>query len=279
MSIVKHRKDGYDLCDTTDCQVYGGIVAEQKTTTEAVDKTKGVYVFYDNKIIEAIYHSTSSGYTEDSKNVWGGDIPYLKAVKDEFSQSSPHNNWSMTVKLSEIENNLYSSGSNIGKIENIEIIDFLHTGRVNKVKIQGTLGEKIVSGGEFRALLGNIALKSTYFTLEGATGNNSNKTVYVMDANTSEPQIINLVNAHIISGTSTVKVSRSAVNKIRGDKETNTMENNFSISGDEIIINGSGYGHGVGMSQYGAMEMGKLGYNYEEILKFYFTDVEVRAEY
>ena len=45
---------------------------------------------------------------------------------------------------------------------------------------------------------------------------------------------------------------------------------------NKIIITTSGYGHGVGMSQYGANAMGLLGYNYKEILKYYYKDVEIK---
>ncbi len=277
LSTYKHAKEGFNLCDTTCCQVYGGLVSEQATTTNAVDQTRGIFAFYDNKIIEAIYHSTSSGYTEDAKNVWGNEIPYLKAVKDDFSLSSPHNNWSVSVNLSLIESNLGAYNLDIGKIKNIEIIDFLDTGRVDKVKITGTKGTEIVTGGVFRALLGNVTLKSTYFTLNN-TGD-YNKTVYVLGANSTSPKLVSLDNAYVLSDVSVAKVTRGSVNRIKSDKTTRQIGATSVISGDEVLINGSGYGHGVGMSQYGAFEMGKLGYNYEEILKFYFTNIEVRKEY
>ena len=46
-------------------------------------------------------------------------------------------------------------------------------------------------------------------------------------------------------------------------------------SGDGITITGTGYGHGVGMSQYGAKAMAELGFGYEEILRFYYTDIDL----
>lgn len=47
------------------------------------------------------------------------------------------------------------------------------------------------------------------------------------------------------------------------------------LSGSEIVLNGKGFGHGVGLCQEGAMRMAQLGYTYEQILKFYFTGIEL----
>ena len=52
----------------------------------------------------------------------------------------------------------------------------------------------------------------------------------------------------------------------------------FSLKkdGDKIIISTIGYGHGVGMSQYGALGMAEDGYNYEEILSYYYSDTKIK---
>ena len=47
-------------------------------------------------------------------------------------------------------------------------------------------------------------------------------------------------------------------------------------SGDVFVITGTGNGHNVGMSQYGAKAMAELGYTYDEILKFYYTDITIK---
>ena len=50
---------------------------------------------------------------------------------------------------------------------------------------------------------------------------------------------------------------------------------NSRPEGDFVVLNGKGYGHGVGLSQEGAIKMIKLGYQYEDVIKFYYTDVSV----
>ena len=55
----------------------------------------------------------------------------------------------------------------------------------------------------------------------------------------------------------------------------NTTTSNSSVSSDDIVIKGKGYGHGVGMSQYGAMEMAENGMDYKDILEHYFRGVSI----
>ncbi len=79
-NLNKHIKDGYNLCDSTHCQVYGGYSAEKDSTNTAVDKTKGMILEYNDRAVDAVFHSSSGGHTESSENVWGTKIPYLVAV-------------------------------------------------------------------------------------------------------------------------------------------------------------------------------------------------------
>ena len=108
-NIKKHSAEGFNLCDTTHCQVYSGFEYERPSTNLAVDETKDIFAYYNGKVIEAIFHSTSSGFTEDSVNVWGGDLPYLKSVEDSFSSESPYSIWNFSININELNNNLVSS--------------------------------------------------------------------------------------------------------------------------------------------------------------------------
>ena len=72
----------YTHLDVYKRQVYSGVSGESQATTNAVNKTKGVVMLYDQRPINALFHSDGGGYTEDSVNVWGSDVPYLKGVKD-----------------------------------------------------------------------------------------------------------------------------------------------------------------------------------------------------
>ncbi len=73
--------DGFDICDTARCQVYGGIAAEHPLSDYAVEQTKGIIATWQGKPINALYTSTCGGHTEDLKNVFREmEGPYLKGV-------------------------------------------------------------------------------------------------------------------------------------------------------------------------------------------------------
>lgn len=54
----------------------------------AVLSTEGVILKYNNEYIDAVYFSTNNGYTEDSVNIWGNDIPYLKSVESYWDRDA-----------------------------------------------------------------------------------------------------------------------------------------------------------------------------------------------
>lgn len=274
-NINKHINEGFDLCDTTHCQVYYGYIYERPTTNQAVDETEGIYIYYDGKIIEAVYHSTSSGYTEDSSNVWGRNVPYLKSVQDYFSldSGSPYTNWSFSISLSEINEKLVNAGIMIGNLHDIEIIETTSTNKVKKLKLKGTLGEEIITAENFRNIIGATNLKSTWFTIKGST--NTVSSVYVLDGSSLEPVSIDVNKAYIIDGNNRKTVTRGIVSRAMGKDNIRIFGRTNTLTGNTIVIEGSGYGHGVGMSQYGAKKMAEYGYDFETILKYYYTGVDV----
>ncbi len=274
-NIKKHSAEGFNLCDTTHCQVYSGFEYERPSTNLAVDETKDIFAYYNGKVIEAIFHSTSSGFTEDSVNVWGGDLPYLKSVEDSFSSESPYSIWNFSININELNNNLVSSGINIGDLQGIEVIDATSTGKVNKVKIIGTKGEKTIGGTEFRNLVGATKFKSSWFSIKGGNANSSSSQVYVISGDTFKPQTIDTSKAYIIDGKEKKTVTRSTVNRAIGKDRVESIGEFYPVSSSEIVIEGKGFGHGVGMSQFGAKKMAELGYDFEEILKYYYTGIDV----
>lgn len=274
-NISKHSADGFDLCDTIDCQVYSGYEVEKPSTNLAVDETKDILAFYDGKIIDALYHSTSSGFTEDSRNVWGGDLPYLKSVEDNFSSESPYSSWNLSISFSDLSKRLSASGINLGEIKGIEALSTTSTGKVEKVKIIGIMGEQTIDATQFRSILGTTTLKSAWFSIKDGNNNKSNNQVYVIDGNMLRAEIINLNKAYILDGKSKKTVTRGTVNRAIGKDRLESLGEFYPISTSEIVIEGKGYGHGVGMSQYGAKKMAELGYGFEEILKYYYTGIDV----
>lgn len=226
-------KDGHPdhrlapICSGIHCQAYlsfsqlGEINGESwienywPKIEEAVDLTKGLGIFYNGEIIEPLYHSTSGGRTENVKDVFATELPYLKSVTSPYEEEAPKFKNTITLTTSEFIEKIKSKYPkvNINKnnlAEKIKLIDKTISGRVKKIALDGI----ILEGRDLRDL---FALNSTNF-------------------------IISM------------------------DKKLNIIE-----------IETYGYGHGVGMSQWGANGMGKHGSGFEEILKHYYTGVEIKA--
>ena len=87
----KHTQEGFDVCVTTDCQVYGGMDSEAATTNKAIDATKGEVIVYLNQPICSVFHAASGGQTDDSINVWNVNVPYLRAVEDKEEKKQIQN--------------------------------------------------------------------------------------------------------------------------------------------------------------------------------------------
>lgn len=276
-NINKHGKEGYDLCDTTHCQVYGGLDGEHERTNGAVDETEGIVITYNGKVIDALYHSNSGGHTEDSVEVWGNSVPYLIGVKDEFSIGYPNSTWEIRLTSDHINTKLIQNNIYIGELIDMEILASSPNGRVSKLKVIGTSGETVLNKSKIREILGPNELKSTWFTIKKEGDRGTTKTVYAIDGESLEPISININDTYILGEDNKSTPSKISNNRliIRGRDSNIEIENRPIYNTGNFIIEGKGYGHGLGMSQWGAQGMAKLGYSYEDILKHYYTDVEI----
>lgn len=259
---TKHQSEGFNLCDTTHCQVYGGVAGEHPNTDSAVDETKGLYMYYNGKIAETMYHSNNGGYMESSKNAWGGQLDYLEVRDDPFSKDTKASTWEFKITSKELSEKVKAAGIDIGDILDMEILEISSGNRVKKIKLVGTSGEEVITGGRIGPILGP-EIRTTWFDImkEGSYTGSSTNNAYVYDPETSQ----------------TIKIDLDNVTILNGNEEMIKLKNKTSDkSGVEgFTLNGKGYGHGVGMSQFGALAMAKQGYSFEEILKHYYLGVDL----
>ena len=235
----------YDVSNSTDHQVYSGVSGEYQATTNAVNKTKGVVMLYNQRPINALFHSDGGGYTEDSVNVWGNDIPYLKGVKD-YSTGTSTSNWIVTTSRQALESKLNAASKGVGKLKSIQLTplgkpgqqtsDRGVSGRIKSATFIGTSGKTTVDGDSLRSILG---LKSTLFDF--------------------------YVNHNPAKG-------------------TGKAYHNFTGNNDTVYIKGHGWGHGLGMSQWGAAEMAKRATPgdanyYQTILRHYYSGITLKKMY
>ena len=147
-NLGKYSKWGFDLVNTVSDQVYAGYDGEKPTTNMAVDQTKGKKILYNGSPISVHYFSSSGGMTENSENVWGTPVAYLKSVPDPYESGDSYNySWTRTFTALELKQRLFLSDVEIGDIVSITIEEVSNAGRPIKVKFTGTKGQIILQGG------------------------------------------------------------------------------------------------------------------------------------
>ena len=236
-----HHDDGFDLCTTTHCQVYRGMSTEAASTNEAVFATEGEVVKYGGSVVSTVYSSNSGGYTEGSENVWYAAVPYYVSKPDPYTEP---NTWTVNYTADEIEQKLKKIGKNIGKVRNITIDETAPSGRAIKLTIHGENGLYSLEKDNIRSF---FERKSTLFTVSSSGG-----VVKSLIA-----AIIEMENS--VDGGGAFKLAT------------------LNGGADSFIFNGKGYGHGVGMSQWGCKNMSDLGFGYRDIIAFYFEGTTVTA--
>ena len=216
------RQPGFDVCsDPIHCQGFMDIEERQKIWAgryeeftgkirAAVEETSEIIMVYNNNPIEAVYHEACGGCTEDSENIWGNKVSYLRRVECVYCKDSPYWNITKNFSIRELKRRLaINFDDNLSDKKEIPgLLDGIKStasGRIKKIRI----GDMIFDGEDVRNLLG---LSSTRFT--------------------------------------------------------------WKVSGLSFKV--MGLGNGVGLCQYGARGMALLGFPVDEILKFYFTGVELR---
>lgn len=174
----------------------------------AVKETSGEILTYEGKPIEALYHSTSGGKTENAEEVFGKSYPYLKSVETNC-ELSPYWVWERKIPKEEIEKAL-----NVKDINDITVNAYTSTGRVKELAIESESDRSVIKATEFRKLLGWSRLPSTNFHMK--------------------------------------------------------------VNGNSITFEGKGYGHGVGLCQWSALQMAREGKSYKEILSFFYPGTEIQ---
>lgn len=253
-NLRRFEVDGYELCADTHCQVYYGLKGATKKTDKAIAATRGMVLTYNNKLVDALYSSTTGGVTAAFSSVWNGENrPYLKPVVDtpkEFwnlSQQSlaDEKNFRLFISLKKGFNeseqkwfrwNREGSLENITKglqkflkvknspfarfktVKDIQVVQRSKGGRILKLAVNTDIGTFHLYKDEVRSAF--FPPKSTLF--------------YLKPLNKGKP----------------------------------------GLWGYAFV--GGGLGHGVGLSQIGAQNLANLGWKNAQILKFYYPGTQIQ---
>lgn len=215
IKMKENMNNDYDVVDTVQNQVYldyvylknvwkNNYIKNINKLKKIVKDTKGQYLEYNGEIAQTMYFSTSTGITENCKEIFGNDIPYLTSVDSKWDNISPLYETSQEYNIIEFFQKLnlpYSKDLNISYIKRTS------TGRNIKLMINNN----IYNASDIMQIFN---IKSTFFDI--------------------------------------------------------TKNNNV------IKINSKGYGHGVGMSQYGAQAMALQKYKYNQILYHYYKNTKIK---
>lgn len=276
-SMNKYREDGYDVNTSVDCQVYGGQDIEDARSNRAVDDTAGQVIMYKGKLIPAFFHASGGGYTESNENVWGGTYPFLRGVVD-YDEKSPHYRWEKKLLPKDMDAALLAAGYRIGRLQAIELTPLAKppvnspdrgiSGRVNTLHLIGTTGNVEISGTKFRSILG---LNSTLFDIK----------IVLQTEKSFEVEITDVFGDR---DTKKVDMNLPPVSPQPLPTDKITIRRLSGRPNETIVISGFGWGHGLGLSQWGAKAMaenapaGDTAY-FKEILKHYYTGVDIHKSY
>jgi stage II sporulation protein D (peptidoglycan lytic transglycosylase) len=161
----KSKDRDYDVIATTASQVYGGAGVESAMSNQAVDETKGRVLLYDGQLALTYFHANSGGMTEEARRLWGADVPYLRAVRDDYSVKAPGCLWKLSLNMDKIRSALNRKGLDVGQIERVVPVDVSPSGRVTKIKIFHGGRESVMTGDDFRLKTDPTQIKSTLFTM------------------------------------------------------------------------------------------------------------------
>ena len=274
-SLGKHKTKGFDLCNTTDCQMYQGTNNATATSDEAVEATEGLFVLYDGEICTTYYHASSGGYTEDAGNIWGKDIPYLKAVEDTYLKSTRP--FSVTLDLEQITWILQAKGLIAdAEVEDLYVSKYSDVGNVLALTVELDNGTtKTFTGDRARTALNSATLGVTIgshrYTINGGS------TEDTVNINGTQVELGDLYAQGDGKKAKSIDMEDGMVALTANGIEEVTITEPTKIERDDgiYVINGTGSGHNIGLSQEGARSMAEEGFDFEEIIEFYFTDAEV----
>jgi len=264
------RRSAYDIEGDVRDQAYEGFGRETTATLRAVDRTKGIIATYRGRPIEALYSANTGGVTEDSENVWGNRIAYLRSVPSPWDEAANNSSWGKTswewkkeLTPAQLGAFLRQRGINVGLPDRVELRQVASSGRVLQAAVVGDRGTRTIGRDSSRYYFG---LRSSLFTVDKVAGGDTEGVHYL---DTARIRTLEELGAERVA--IGYKIERGE------DRAIYSVEVNsyiYELPG-RFVFRGRGFGHGIGMSQWGMQGMAMAGKSAEEILKHYYVGIEL----
>jgi stage II sporulation protein D len=253
----------YDICATERCQVYHGLGSEAASTRQAVSDTAGQVLVYNGQLIQALYSSNSGGMTESVEYVFGGSAPYLRSVASPGDAAASVYQWTQTFSAADVQRALRAD--DLGALLGISVPTRSPSGRAVSLRLEGSYGSRDVPAVQARALLG---LRSTLFWP------------------TFRPTEIAAIAADDTAGRQAIRRAGGQRLGVLGVEQPRSAAEARALGAlwlyaipARLEIEGRGWGHGVGMSQWGARGMALAGADYRAILAHYYPGTTLVGNY
>lgn len=248
---------GFDICASSACQVYRGVQYVEGAYGErwraAVDTTEDEILLWRGEPIEAVYTSMVGNRSRANQDVWSSNpVPYLQPVDSPEVGTAPFAEWVLTVSADQFVGILAADGLDVGGALRAIRVDDPPEG-------EGRTTITVVTSGGTDAILAP-AMRGAF--------NRHGPDLYPETLPARRADGRRLPDA-LLSYTYDVTLVRQPPSPI------NAFLPEDDRIGDHVRIEGEGWGHGVGMSQWGARAMADQGASHEEILTHYYTAVEL----
>ena len=252
-SMHRFKVDDYELCADTQCQVYRGLENTTEVADRAVNDTKGLILTYNNRAIDALYSSTTGGITANYNDIWDGTPrPYLQSVLDLANR--PENQRSANIVE---DKNLKAF---LDRQEGFNEVGW----RTLRWRKSGTLDELQISLKKFLRFSG-----------DSITNFNTIKKLQVSKRSPSG----RVLEMEVTTDTGKIMVKKDEIIDAF-DPPDSTLFRLEPIYKEKVLTGytfiGGGLGHGVGMSQTGSYNLARMGWSYDRILNFYYTNAQLQ---
>jgi SpoIID/LytB domain protein len=261
----REEHDIYDVCADDHCQRYQGIEKTGTAAARAVQDTNGVFLVHQGEVCDARFSKSCGGLTEDFSTAWEDrKIPYLTEVPDATHPLHPIQSEREAAKWINSRPDVFCNLSDGLALWNIlpsidrETDFFRWRVTYSRLELEDIIREK--SGVDFGCLKELIPIA------RGRSGRISKLKVVG-----SSKSLIVGKELEIRRWLSRTHLLSSAIT-IRGEAAKDAFPKCF-------VIDGAGWGHGVGMCQIGASGMALRGFNAGEILRHYFRGAELKKLY
>ncbi len=219
----RHRTEGFDLCDSTHCQVYQPARRLSSrfaaAAREAVQRTRALVLTYDARPIEALFHADCGGATAAADAVWGGaPVPYLQPAVDDLPEPT-HRPWRVAATAEQLRKalNLDTRTAVGARLLSITVLSRDSSGRAASLSLRGEQS----------------------LTVRG-------------------------------------DLVRTVLNRTLGDRAVQSTRFTIERQGSDVVLSGTGFGHGVGLCQRGAASRLRRGDTVENTLRAYYAGAQLR---